>query len=123
MIGISCGLNQNRPKKKTPLLRGFSHSGGGIRTRDLRVMSPTSYQTAPPRGGRIILATGRVSAGKGRGWEGEIFGSSRLWKGVTSEHGSDFVDDFVVEVVRTGLMLSDLRADVIESLPEDAYPG
>ena len=26
-------------------------SGGGIRTRDLRVMSPTSYQTAPPRGG------------------------------------------------------------------------
>ena len=26
------------------------HSGGGIRTRDLRVMSPTSYQAAPPRG-------------------------------------------------------------------------
>ena len=25
------------------------NSGGGIRTRDLRVMSPTSYQTAPPR--------------------------------------------------------------------------
>ena len=24
-------------------------SGGGIRTRDLRVMSPTSYQAAPPR--------------------------------------------------------------------------
>jgi hypothetical protein len=32
------------------------HSGGGIRTRDLRVMSPTSYQTAPPRGGLISLA-------------------------------------------------------------------
>ncbi len=28
----------------------FLNSGGGIRTRDLRVMSPTSYQTAPPRG-------------------------------------------------------------------------
>ena len=27
----------------------LSSSGGGIRTRDLRVMSPTSYQTAPPR--------------------------------------------------------------------------
>src|SRR5438309_8188866 len=26
-------------------------SGGGIRTRDLRVMSPTSYLTAPPRVG------------------------------------------------------------------------
>ena len=26
-----------------------SNSGGGIRTRDLRVMSPTSYQAAPPR--------------------------------------------------------------------------
>src|SRR5436190_14324857 len=28
---------------------GFRSSGGGIRTRDLRVMSPTSYLTAPPR--------------------------------------------------------------------------
>ena len=26
-----------------------SGSGGWIRTNDLRVMSPTSYQTAPPR--------------------------------------------------------------------------
>ncbi len=30
--------------------RSKGHSGGGIRTRDLRVMSPTSYLTAPPRG-------------------------------------------------------------------------
>jgi hypothetical protein len=29
--------------------RGSGNSGGGIRTRDLRVMSPTSYQAAPPR--------------------------------------------------------------------------
>jgi hypothetical protein len=34
----------------------FGSSGGGIRTRDLRVMSPTSYQTAPPRGGRGSIA-------------------------------------------------------------------
>src|SRR4051794_13049511 len=32
-------------------------SGGGVRTRDLRVMSPTSYQTAPPRGGKTRIAT------------------------------------------------------------------
>ena len=32
------------------------HSGGGIRTRDLRVMSPTSYQTAPPRSKTLIVA-------------------------------------------------------------------
>src|SRR4051794_30703726 len=46
------------------LLQGFLQpyamvgldSGGGIRTRDLRVMSPTSYQTAPPRGGTDIVA-------------------------------------------------------------------
>src|SRR3954469_5791981 len=46
------------------LLQGFLQpyamvgldSGGGIRTRDLRVMSPTSYQTAPPRGGRDIVS-------------------------------------------------------------------
>src|SRR3954469_7156492 len=56
------------------LLQGFLQpyamvgldSGGGIRTRDLRVMSPTSYQTAPPRGGRRIIAI-RRSGGEGRG--------------------------------------------------------
>src|SRR5216117_3337386 len=31
-------------------------SGGGIRTRDLRVMSPTSYQTAPPRVATFVVA-------------------------------------------------------------------
>jgi hypothetical protein len=36
---------------KGPPERAFRSSGGGIRTRDLRVMSPTSYQTAPPRVG------------------------------------------------------------------------
>ena len=37
-------------RKNPAICRVFSYSGGGIRTRDLRVMSPTSYQTAPPRG-------------------------------------------------------------------------
>ena len=35
-------------------------SGGGIRTRDLRVMSPTSYQTAPPRVALHVLAKSTV---------------------------------------------------------------
>src|SRR5947208_14969864 len=43
-------------KRKAPDYQGFSSSGGGIRTRDLRVMSPTSYQTAPPRGGPSMIA-------------------------------------------------------------------
>jgi hypothetical protein len=43
-------------------LVGFD-SGGGIRTRDLRVMSPTSYQTAPPRGGPFIVAPRRSRRG------------------------------------------------------------
>ena len=38
-----------RPQKSPAVAGLFFHSGGGIRTRDLRVMSPTSYQTAPPR--------------------------------------------------------------------------
>jgi hypothetical protein len=39
------------PERQKPRSHGaFLYSGGGIRTRDLRVMSPTSYQTAPPRG-------------------------------------------------------------------------
>jgi hypothetical protein len=37
------------PTKKPRLSRAFLSSGGRIRTCDLRVMSPTSYQTAPPR--------------------------------------------------------------------------
>ena len=37
-------------------------SGGGIRTRDLRVMSPTSYQTAPPRGVRLFIAKAGLKA-------------------------------------------------------------
>src|SRR3712207_8613557 len=38
------------PTKSRPACGGgVGHSGGGIRTRDLRVMSPTSYQAAPPR--------------------------------------------------------------------------
>ena len=38
------------PTKSRQLRRRVQrYSGGGIRTRDLRVMSPTSYQAAPPR--------------------------------------------------------------------------
>jgi hypothetical protein len=35
----------------------------------------------------------------------------------------DDVRTFVEEVLRTGLMLTDLLAGLIESLPEDAFPG
>src|SRR5687767_7214818 len=43
-------LSNSRRKKKPPGFGGATgYSGGGIRTRDLRVMSPTSYQAAPPR--------------------------------------------------------------------------
>ena len=37
--------------------RFTSNSGGRIRTCDLRVMSPTIYQTAPPRNRRVKLVT------------------------------------------------------------------
>ena len=40
---------------KAPWREGASDSGGGIRTCDLRVMSPTSYLAAPPRGVFHIL--------------------------------------------------------------------
>jgi hypothetical protein len=35
----------------------------------------------------------------------------------------DHIDAFVVELLRTGLCLSDTAADIIEGLPPDAYPG
>ena len=66
-LGVSVGRTEG-------FLRSFAlvglDSGGGIRTRDLRVMSPTSYQTAPPRGGPLILAAvggiGEKNAARGR---------------------------------------------------------
>ena len=64
-----------REKDKRPRCAGPSgDSGGGIRTRDLRVMSPTSYLAAPPRvaatrysnGDAWALAPPRAAAGGAR---------------------------------------------------------
>jgi hypothetical protein len=54
------------PKDKIPTdehdpVGGFVYSGGRIRTCDLRVMSPTSYQTAPPRVATYVLAKNRTT--------------------------------------------------------------
>ena len=49
-------IPDNKNNRPNGAVADVCHSGGGIRTRDLRVMSPTSYQTAPPRGGLISLA-------------------------------------------------------------------
>ena len=51
VLPLTFGL---RKKRTEPVLHGSGSllkvgSGGRIRTYDLRVMSPTSYQTAPPR--------------------------------------------------------------------------
>jgi hypothetical protein len=37
--------------------------------------------------------------------------------------GSDHIDAFVIELLRTGMSLSDTAADLIEGLRPDAYPG
>ena len=48
-----------RARLSTPVVcRRQTDSGGRIRTCDLRVMSPTSYQTAPPRVVEVTLAQG-----------------------------------------------------------------
>jgi hypothetical protein len=52
------GSRRSRFTEKPRLSGASFDSGGGIRTRDLRVMSPTSYLTAPPRGARLNLAQG-----------------------------------------------------------------
>ena len=41
--------NESRRPQIDPEAASFGGSGGRIRTYDLRVMSPPSYQTAPPR--------------------------------------------------------------------------
>ena len=35
----------------------------------------------------------------------------------------DHIDLFVFSLIRTGMILTDVAADLAESLPEDAYPG
>src|ERR1700683_1367597 len=57
---VRCLRPQPKSAHKKAPFPGLSYSGGGIRTRDLRVMSPTSYQTAPPRGGSYVLAKNRA---------------------------------------------------------------
>ena len=42
---------------------------------------------------------------------------------MTRPPSEDYVRDFVEEILRTGLLLVDLVAGLIESLPDDAYPG
>ena len=57
--GVFWPILRSPKNTKTRLISGFpSYSGGRIRTCDLRVMSPTSYLAAPPRGVERILATG-----------------------------------------------------------------
>src|SRR5205814_7315546 len=58
-MNVRCLLSQSKTDDKKAPFPGLFNSGGGIRTRDLRVMSPTSYQTAPPRGGLTMIATRR----------------------------------------------------------------
>jgi hypothetical protein len=36
---------------------------------------------------------------------------------------AEYVEAFTHELIRTGLMLSDMAADLIEGLPPESYPG
>src|SRR3954453_2696457 len=57
--GSNRGHQERSLREEAPCIprRSEGHSGGGIRTRDLRVMSPTSYLAAPPRGEPPSLPT------------------------------------------------------------------
>ncbi|MGI8429299.1 MAG: hypothetical protein ACR2OB_08340 [Solirubrobacteraceae bacterium] len=48
---------------------------------------------------------------------------TRLWNGVWPAGSNDYVRDFVEELLRTGIMLSELLQNLCKSLPADAYPG
>jgi hypothetical protein len=39
-----------------------------------------------------------------------------------SAGGNDHIEQFVLELLRTGYMLTELVADLAEALPEEAYP-
>ncbi len=72
---------------ETPPAAAFrANSGGGIRTRDLRVMSPTSYQTAPPRNRAQVYPGLRESVNPESGFRGPFRGPfvSHLFAGETA---------------------------------------
>ena len=35
----------------------------------------------------------------------------------------DHIDQFVLSLIRTGLLLTDIAGELAEALPDDAYPG
>jgi hypothetical protein len=43
--------------------------------------------------------------------------------GMESTDTQDHIDQFVLSLIRTGVLLTDVAADLAESLPADAYPG
>ncbi len=63
VASVRLRASRSLPNVETPpraaLHTSTTNSGGGIRTRDLRVMSPTSYQTAPPRNKNTKYTPGR----------------------------------------------------------------
>jgi hypothetical protein len=42
---------------------------------------------------------------------------------MTSSSPADHVQPFVEEVLRTGMLLTDVLGSLLEDLPEDAFPG
>jgi hypothetical protein len=70
-LGRKFARPPRRRNQKPRICGAFVSSGGGIRTRDLRVMSPTSYQTAPPRVASHVVANKGPSQ---KPWEGNPAG-------------------------------------------------
>jgi hypothetical protein len=92
----------------------FLNSGGGIRTRDLWVMSPTSYQTAPPRVAIPSSSKEPARAARAGGRSHRRSPPGCVAKGRVGE------DQLVVEQVEweTG----DARADVLAGLAAGRRP-
>jgi hypothetical protein len=55
--------------------------------------------------------------------EGEEIGPLRLLSVMGIPGVDRHISEFVLRLLRTGVMLSNLAADLVDELPDDAYPG
>jgi exopolyphosphatase/guanosine-5'-triphosphate,3'-diphosphate pyrophosphatase len=88
----------------------FRSSGGGIRTRDLRVMSPTSYLTAPPRGAALSLAIDRCASSPS---DGGSHGVACTVRAIVASERIAVVD---LGTNSTRLLVADVSDDTVNEL-------
>jgi hypothetical protein len=100
---------------------------GGAARRGIQPRHRRRAQTPHDHGLHRALRRSRPWAGPSNHKElaqgGRTSRPHRLWSVMSTPGGEDHIEQFVLELLRTGYMLTELVANLAEALPTDAYPG